>query len=249
MPDKLDLFYKVLKENDGDDQILDAVQEQYQGEINTVERKAEDIGEMVLKKIIPDKEKPESVPTLTTERIEDNVRRTTPDATATAMRPSFPVIKQTSRFFKDLKYDVSLDGVEATHRLGNCMSLSSNLDVFDKMVGFNFEREYNSQVRFKTGVEYEPFHNSGKLKASYSTRDLNVYGNVYLNKDNPGINAGYSRRINFNSSFSTSVGIFKEDAAIYANYNKQFQDKSQLSVGAYGSTKYKEIGLTARLGF
>ena len=39
MPDKLDLFYKVLKENDGDDQILDAVQERYQGEINTVEKR------------------------------------------------------------------------------------------------------------------------------------------------------------------------------------------------------------------
>ena len=102
------------------------------------------------------------------------------------MRPSFPVVRQTSRFFKDLKYDVSLDGVEATHQLENGMSLSSNLDVFDKMVGFNFEKEYNTQARFKTGLEYEPFHNSGKLKASYSTRDLNIYGNVYLNKDNPG---------------------------------------------------------------
>ncbi len=249
MPDKVDLFYKVLKDTDSDDKILRAAEYQYKPQINTIERKAEDLGEEILERIKPKKKSEDNVPTLTIERIENNVKKTVPDATSTAMRPKFPVVKQTSKFFKELDYDVSLDGVEATHQIKDGLSVSSNVDVFDKMVGFNVKKQYNPQVSFSAGAEYEPFHNSGKLKASYNTNYYNVYGNMYLNKDNPGLNAGYSRRINFNSSFSTSVSVFKDDAALYANYNKRFMDNSQLSLGAYASTKYKEIGFTGRIGF
>lgn len=250
MPEEIDLFCDILKRTNSDDVLLKAAENSYESEIKNVEEKAVDIAEGVLKKLKPiKKNEKHTTPTLIDEKVEDNVRKTTPDATSTAMRPNFPVVEKTSKFFKDLKYDISLDGVEATRNLNNNFSVSTNLDVFDKMVGANIEKKYNDYAKFKAGIEYEPFHNSGKLKAEYSTRMSNLYGNVYLNKDNPGVNAGYNKKINKNTSLSTNVSVFKEDAAFAATYNRVLKDKSELSLGAYGSTKYKEIGVTARIGF
>ena len=50
------------------------------------------------------------------------------------------------------------------------------------------------------------------------------------------------------SSTKRSI-ITNSKTRLGANYNKELQDKSQLSLGAYASTKYKEIGLTGRIGF
>lgn len=43
--------------------------------------------------------------------------------------------------------------------------------------------------------------------------------------------------------------LFQSDAAFKAEFDTKLKDNTNLSVGAYGSTKYKEIGVTARIGF
>ena len=50
------------------------------------------------------------------------------------------------------------------------------------------------------------------------------------------------------SSVSAGISVFQSDAAFNINYNKTFADKTKMSLGAYGSTANKEVGVTARIG-
>ena len=144
----------------------------------------------------------------------------------------------------------STNSVEANKEIGNNLKLGTNIDVFDKSIGANLEKTYNNgSVKIKGGIEYEPLDNAAKMSLNYSAPNNSIYGSAYLNKENPGVNAGYYNKINKHSSLGASVSIFKDDAAFNANYKKTFKDNTNLTMGVYGSTRNKEIGVTARIGF
>lgn len=258
MPDKeIEKFVNTLKDTDADRVILRTTEEKYATQITNVTETAQETATMLWDKVRGKKSfnvnktnPTNSTPTLLNEQIEANIKEKTPNAVNTVMRPDLPGVQKKSNFFKGVSYDVSLDSVEANKEIGNNLKLGTNIDVFDKSIGANLEKSYNNgSVKIKGDIEYEPLDNAAKMSLNYSAPNNSIYGSAYLNKENPGVNAGYYNKINKHSSLGASVSIFKDDAAFNANYKKTFKDNTNLTMGVYGSTRNKEIGVTARIGF
>lgn len=254
---KLKLFLKAIEDTDSDKVLIKAAESQYSSEIETVKTKAEDLVETAGNKLRGSKGFNEkklnptgTAPTLVTEQIESNIKDRTPNAENTVMRPNLPGVSKNSTFFKGMSYDVSLDEIEATKKLGNGLNVGANIDVFDKSIGAGIEKNYNNgKVQLKGGVEYQPLDKAGKLKMDYTTSQSAISGTVYLNKENSGINANYFNKLSKTSEVGASVSVFQHDTAFRADYKKTFKDKSTLTMGLYGTTKSREIGVSARIGF
>ena len=256
--ERFDVFLDIINNSDSDKVILESAEKEYSKEIKTITKGAEDFAKDAWEKITSRKSfdtrvtnPTHSTPTFIDQQIESNIKDKKPSAVNAVMRPELPKVEKKSEFFKDVKYYVSLDEVEAKKKLNNNLTLGSSIDIFDKSIGTSLEKQYgNGDIRLKGQVEYRPFDNSCCLNVNYSTPQKNIYGNVDLNKDNPGVNAGYYNRINKRTFLGINAGIYKDDAAFEVNYKKQFiNDKSNLTMGFFGSTRYKEIGLRARIGF
>ncbi len=259
--DNFKMFFRVMSDNDGDDMLLDAAVDSYSTEIGILERRGKDILDTLekgakklfnkKKAVAPDYLNPAgTVPTTTPEAVEHQIKKKGNSAADAVFRPETPSVEKKSSFFKDVKYDVSVDEFSAMKKITPTAEAGTVVDYFDKSIGLKYENKSpGGYTTFKSELEYEPFDNTLQVSSSYSMPNSSVDGRVYLNKDNPGVSAGYSQRINKNSYLRANVSCFKSDAAFEVSYKSKLKDNSYLSVGAYGSTYHKETGVRLRWNF
>lgn len=258
MPDeKLKTFVKVFTKSDADEALLDAVKTRYSEEISAAVNLGENLldkaktkieGKKSLKK--SDKPMDNTVPVLQTEEFDTQLRKTKKDAVSTVMRPDVPEYTKKSSLFKSLNYKVRADKVTATKEIGNNTGISGTIDVFDKSAGLGFEKQLkNERTRITGNIEYEPFDNALEANFGYNDSRNNFSGSIYLKEGNPGVSTNFAQTVTPKTSFSVSASLFQSDAAFKAEFDTKLKDNTNLSVGAYGSTKYKEIGVTAKIGF
>ena len=260
--DNFKLFFKVLSDSNGDDVLLDSALETYSPQISVLESKGKDlletIGEGAKKFFKKDKDAAapdylnptNAVPTTTNEAIEHQLKRKSSNAADVVFRPQAQSVEKNSSFFKDVKYNVSIDEFNAMKKFTPEIDAGATVDYFDKSVGLKYKQTGNGgYTTFKGTLEYEPFDSTVRVTSSYHMPNCSIDGGVYLNKDNPGISAGYSQKINPKSYLRANASLFKSDAAFEVNYNKELKDGSHLSVGGYGSTYYKEAGVRLRWNF
>ncbi len=259
--DNFKMFFKVLSRTNGDDMIIDSALETYSPQISVLETKGKDLLETIgdgAKKIFhkkdaaaPDYLNPaNTVPTTTDAAVEHQIKRKSNSAADVVFRPETPSVEKKSSFLKDVKYDVSVDEFNAMKKITPTIEAGTAVDYFDKSVGLQYRQTGNGgYTTFHGKVEYEPFDNSLQVSSSYRMPQHSVDASLYLNKENPGVSAGYSHKVNKDSYLRASASWFKSDAAFEVNYNTKFKDGSHLSVGGYGSTYYKEAGVRLRWNF
>ena len=259
--DNFKLFFKVMSANDGDDMLLDAAAESYSTELGILERRGQDILETLEKgakkifnkdkAVAPDYLNPAgTVPTTTPEAVEHQIKKKGNTAADVVFRPETPSVEKKSTFFKDVKYDVSIDEFSAMKKITPTAEAGTVVDYFDKSVGLKYQQKSpGGYTTFKGEVEYEPFDNTLQVSSSYTVPQHSIDGRVYLNKENPGVSAGYSQRINKNTYLRANASWFKSDTAFEVSYKSKLKDNSYLSVGAYGSTYHKETGVRLRWNF
>ena len=82
----------------------------------------------------------------------------------------------------------------------------------------------------------------------YSDSSCSLRTSVYLG-ENMGVNFSGSKRVDEYSTLKGSASVFEDGAAFKVEYEKSIPNKSYVSLGAYGSTEKKEIGVIGRLSF
>lgn len=257
------LFCRVLSRTDSDDLIFDNAQSAFSGELRFLEREGRDflevVGEKAKNLFSSSKEKAfepdylnrtNSLPTLTNESVEHQMKRKSNTAADALFRPELRTVEKKSQFFNDVKYDVSLDKFYTRKKISPTLEGGTVIDYFDKSVGLQFQHKSMSQrTSFKGAVEYEPFDNTLKISGRYREPDSTIDGKFYLNEGNPGVSAGYSKQLSPKARFRVGASFFKSDAAFDIDYKTKLKDNSHLSIGAYGSTYYKEAGIKGKWNF
>lgn len=234
--------YKLARATDSDDVFFNTLEKAYANQIDFLKGLPEDLYVKLTQKKEP--KKPDAVSTLASEQVEDNVRNTTPDAMSTVMRPEFKTTEKAS-LLSDLKYHISLNKVKAEKKLNKDESVYAVTDFFDKSVGLEYEKKQEGVI-WKTGLEYDPFDSSTKLTTNYSYAKRSYKASIYADKDNYGVNLGYSCKATKDSKFVINTSLFKSDSAARLEYRKQMNNGDNIGVGAYWSSKYKEAGVTFR---
>lgn len=259
--DNFKIFFKVLSHSDGDDMIIDSALDAYSPQISVLETKGKDLLETIgdgAKRLFdkdnafgPDYLNPSNTtPTTTNEAIEHQIKKKSDSAANAVFRPDVPSVEKKSSFFKGVKYDVSVDEFSAMKKISPTVQAGAVVDYFDKSVGLKYKKTTpGGFTTFRGEVEYEPFDSTVQVYTRYDVPMNSVSARLYLNENNPGISAGYSKQINKKSDFSANASWFKSDAAFEANYRTKLKDDSYLSVGAYGSTHYKEAGVRLSWNF
>lgn len=259
MPDnRLKAFVNTIKNTDSDEVILDAVKSEYFAEIGSAVNLGKDILDKAknkfhdLKKDSKQLDNPEeqTTPTFQREQFGNQLQKTERDAVSTVMRPDVPEYNKKSKLFKDLDYSVGADGVTAVKDVNGNTDITASLDIFDKSAGLGFAKQLDGErTKISGSIEYEPLDNAIEGNAGYNDGRNNLTGSIYLKEGNPGISADFAKTINSKTTINVSASVFKSDAAFKAEFDTKLKDNTNLSVGAYGSTKYKEIGVTARMWF
>ncbi len=247
-------FIKILSYGDNDKILLNSTKDAFAKEIevlkNTGENLAEKIKDTAEKIITPGKDKNIIVtaPIQTIDGIENRLMNTETDGAGTVMRPKTPVVEKKSSFFKKLKYDVSLSDISIRRQLKPDLNLYSNIDFFDKITTQNIEKS-GPYTKFSAGVGYAPFNNMVKIDLQYNMPRRFLRSRIYLRKGNPGINAEYAEKLSKDETLNFKGSVFKSDAAFEFEYRKKLDEIRNISIGTYGSTKYKETGVYGRIGF
>ncbi len=259
--DNFKAFFDVLSDKNGDDMLVDAAMKSYSDELSSLEKQGRDVLEVVgdsAKKLFSKKKavapdylnETNTAPVLTNEAVEHQIKRKTNTAADAVFRPETPSVQKKSTFFKDLKYDVSLDEFDVIKKFSPSFECGTSVDYFDKSVGLKVKNSTNGgRTTFKGAVEYEPFDNTLQMSSRYEMPKSSFDARAYLNKDNPGLSVGYSQQIDKNSCVRANASWFKSDAAFEVDYRSKLKDNSYLSVGAYGSTTYKEVGVRLKWNF
>ncbi len=258
MPDDgLKKFINTLTKSDADEDLLESVKGTYSKQISSAVEFGEDILDRAKTKIQARTQEfnslnseNRSVPTLQSEQFENNLEKTNKDAISTVMRPDVPEYSKKSNLFKSLDYKVRADRFTVLKDVGKNTKISAAVDIFDKSAGIGFEKQVkNERTRISGNLEYEPFDNAIEASMNYNDGRNNFSGSIYLKEGNPGISSNFAQTITPKTEFKINASLFSSDAAFKAELDTKLKDNSNLSLGAYGSTKYKEIGVTARLSF
>lgn len=123
-------------------------------------------------------------------------------------------------------------------------------DYFDQELGLHLTNTgSNTEYTLKGEVGYELSDDCLNVAVSYKDKILALSGKFYLDKGNPGVVAKYTHQIDKNNKINMNAAYFKDDAAFEINLRTQLPDKSKLSIGAYGSTGYKQVGVRACWSF
>lgn len=259
--DVLRLFKNAMSYRNNRRVLIDAAKSEYAKELEVLQDKGEDIVDklkVTAKKIVKGKDeqkpkKPETeqtAPVLAAERYEKSFMNMNIDAAGSVMRPNAPVIHKKSSFFKNIKYDISVSNIVSSNDIGNNMVFVRDLDFFDKTLTLNLQKTGSTgKTQFSAGAGYNAFKNRLKVDVRYDMPQQYVRGRVYLEKNNPGINAEYVKELPKDGKLNINGGVFKEDAAFQVEYNTKLDKDSRLIIGAYGTTKYKETGVYGRLEF
>ena len=259
--DNFKMFLRVLDDNDGDDIMLDAALDSYSTELDILERRGLDILETIgngakklfgkKKAVAPDYLNPAgTVPTTTDEAVEHQLKRKVNTAADVVFRPEVPSVEKKSTFFKDVNYDVSIDKFSAMKKLTPNLEAGTVVDYFDKAIGVQLKKSPDgSYTTLKGSIEYEPFDNTLQIKSSYHMPLNSIEAKVYLNKGNPGAAAEFSKQISKKTYIKANASWFKSDAAFEIDYKTKLKDDSYITIGAYGSTYYKETGMRFRWNF
>ena len=241
MPDRdqvLRLFKNAMSYRDSKRVVLNSAKQAYSEELDVLQETGENLADRLkatAKRIIKGEEKEEyypktskgTTPTISQERYENSFMKTDIDAARIVMRPKPPVVKKKSAFFKN-----------------------GNDDFFDKTMTLNFQKVGDGgYTKLSAGAGYNFFKKRIKLDVHYTLPEQFMRGRIYLEKDNPGINAEYIKEMPRDGALSVNAGVFKEDAAFQIEYNTNLDDKMKVIVGAYGTTKYKEAGVYGRVEF
>lgn len=244
MPDiELKRAYKIFKNTESDDIVIDAAKERYVEEIDEVKEFSKEIYEKLFK---PEKiKKPASVPTTTAEQMEINIKETSPNAVNSIMRPKLSnEIEKPSNIFKDMRYSYTIDKIKAKKVFNNHQNLCLTGDFFDKTIGVNYQ-DKNLISNWNSGIEYEPMHNGVKAYTNYRVHGQNYGVSIYTGKNNTGISAFAKYQLNSHSNIQVNVSSYKNDSAFKIEYQKKGDEN--ITAGVYGSTKYKEVGVLFRL--
>ena len=259
--DNFKMFFRVMSDNNGDDMLLDAAMDSYSSELSLLERRGQDILETIgdgakrlfskKKAAAPDYLNPTgAVPTTSAEQLEHQIKRKSSSAADAVFRPESPSVEKKSTFLKDVTYDVSVARFSAMKEITPTFQAGTVVDYFDKSVGLRCQNSTNGgHTVLKGEIEYEPFDNTVKISSSYNMPKSYIDGRVYLNKDNPGVSAGYTKQISDKACFRANASWFKSDAAFEVSYKAKLKDASYFSVGAYGSTYHNEIGVRMQWNF
>lgn len=264
MPDReqvLRLFKNAMSYRDSKRVVLNSAKQAYSEELDVLQETGENLADRLkatAKRIIKGEEKEEyypktskgTTPTISQERYENSFMKTDIDAARIVMRPKPPVVKKKSAFFKNVKYDVSVSNIVSERQIGHNSILARDLDFFDKTMTLNFQKVGDGgYTKLSAGAGYNFFKKRIKLDVHYTLPEQFMRGRIYLEKDNPGINAEYIKEMPRDGALSVNAGVFKEDAAFQIEYNTNLDDKMKVIVGAYGTTKYKEAGVYGRVEF
>ncbi len=254
--EELKKFIKVLSYQDNDKILINSAKASFADELevlkNTGEHLADKVKDAAERIITPAKSSniPKQAPIQTIDGIENRLMNKSPDAAGTVLRPRTPVVDKKSSFFSELKYDISLSDITIKRDLGKGLKFKSNIDFFDKITTQNIEKTgTGGYTRFSAGVGYAPFNKLAKIDLQYSMPQRFIRSRIYLRKENPGINAEYGEQIGKDQTLNFKGSLFKSDAAFEIEYRKKLDDTRNLSIGAYGSSKYKETGIYGRIGF
>lgn len=244
MPDnELKNAYNVFKDTNSDEFVFNALKKGYSDEIKILKKIPENFVEKVFNK--DEKNITKTTPTFSSEQVEENIKES-PNAVRTVMRPEVESVEKKSHLFSNLKYDVSLDKLEVKKRLNNSETFSLVSDNFDKAVGVSYKKQIGNAV-WKSGLEYEPFDEGFKLTTNYQIKGQAYSAKLYIDEENYGVNLGGKYKIDKNSQVKFSGSLFKTDSAVKIEYQTEDRQGNKTSIGLYGSTKYKEIGVTFRM--
>ena len=263
MPDRdqvMRLFKSAMSYRDSKRVLINSAKKEYAEEIDILQEKGESIADKLkttAKIIIKGKDDeyyPKTAkgttPTISQERYENSYMNTNIDATRTVMRPKPPVIEKSSKFFKNVKYDVSISNIVSERQIGHNSILARDVDFFDKTATFSFQKIGDGgYTKISAGAGYNFFKKRVKLDAHYTMPDSFIRGRVYIEKDNPGVNVEYIREMPKDGTLNINGGVFKDDAAFQIEYNAKLDKNTKMVIGAYGTTKYKETGVYGRLEF
>lgn len=244
MPDdELKTAYQVFKSTNSDEVVLSTLKKTYGDDIKILKKIPEDIFKQVFKK--EDKATNKTTPTLHKEQVKESIKES-PNAIRTVMRPDAEVIEKKSHLFSDLKYDASIDKLEAKKKLNNGDTFSLIGDTFDKAVGISYKKQ-TGNATWKSGIEYEPLDEAIKLTSSYQLKNQSYNVKLYLDEDNYGINIGCRHQLDKNSKIAFTGSVFKSDSAIKLEYQSKDKQGNKIALGIYGSTQFKEIGATLKI--
>ena len=241
--DELRTAYQVIKTTNSDETILDALKISYGKEFKIIKKIPRNLFEKIFEK--EENAVTNTTPTLSSEQVKENVTES-PNAVRTVMRPDFDTVEKNSKLFSDIKYDVSLDKIEAKKELNNGDTFSIISDNFDKAIGVNYKKDIGNAV-WKSGIEYEPFDKAVKLTTNYKLKGQSYSAKLYLDEKNYGVNIGGRHQLDKNSTLKFSGSVFKSDSAIKIEYQTEDKQGNKTALGLYGSTQYKEIGVTFRM--
>lgn len=254
MPDnRLNIAYKTLRENDGDTIILNEIMDNYGNEfLNNLETQGEDLLEgleqNVFNPLLGKSSLATPTPTLDSEQINSNLRATDANSVSTVMRPDVTTkVDFEKNIFDGIGFRINdISELELQKKLTEGKTTSLYTNLHDKSVGLTYQEKSNLGYKFKLGAEYSLSENETALSATMSNRIVQVGGKAYLG-ENTGINVWGRKNITKASYVKASVSVFQDGSAFNINFHKTFDKSSQVSLGVYGSTSKKEIGVKASM--
>lgn len=248
--DDLKTFLNVLSSNDNNYQIINKTPELFSKETTHLDK----IGKSYLEKIgeaafyeITDKKAP--APTLNTELTEFQYRKDSHSASGEIFKPQFSTKEKNSSFFKDIKYKTSIDKFSVVKEFPNQTETSTYGNWFDKSVGVQLKQQNKDKSYIKYNTEYELLNNTVNIGVSYYEPSFSIGGKVYLDDGNPGVSAKFAKKFDTDNYLHINAAYFKEDAAFNVNYSKTTKDNTRITLGGYGSTLFKEVGVYGKLYF
>ena len=257
--EKLKLLYETVQKFEGDEVLLENVLQNGGNEtLKTLEKISLDLLEEVKKEEPRGKSfdvrhtnPTKTVPTTSVERLEESVKASSPNALNTVMKAEHGLGgEHNSKFYDGIGFRV-YDAHELQLRKkvrGNKTTTLYVDPVFDKTVGTSYEKKYSSTSKILYYGEYDIKDKEGNLGVRYSDSSCSLRTSVYLG-ENMGVNFSGSKRVDKYSTLKGSASVFEDGAAFKVEYEKSIPNKSYVSLGAYGSTEKKEIGVIGRLSF
>ena len=256
MSDEFKIFKAILEDNKK--QILKGAANYYEDEINSISEGLKELGQNAVDFAVnlfsskkPDDENagqlklPERNQGLPLSYTESAFPESKTDGTLELVtRVDMPEAKANSSIFKHMSYGVSGLSARATYndKAGNQYY---SLYLGEK-AGFGYEKRegQNDCCRYGVKADYNLFSGRASVGGYYNTPLFSAGASVFYKNGNYGASAEYSNP----SGLEAKCAVDKDGAAFKVAYNHQFDD-FMLNVGAFGSTEYKTIGVTARMTF